>query len=61
MDKPPTLNEVNVALEELEDAMGTTDSRYALSRMSELYAAAYSFKLHLMAKETQNAGHRTNK
>lgn len=53
--KEPTLAEVIEALDEIEDALDTATDSAMLYKLSELYALAYSFKLHMMAKETCNA------
>lgn len=55
MNNEPTLDEVIEVLDEIEQAMDDA-SDPLLVKLSALYTSAYSFKLHLMAKETQRAG-----
>ena len=55
MKPEPTLEEVNEVLEEIEQTMSGAHESMLL-KLSALYAAAYSYKLRLMAKETPRAG-----
>ena len=52
----PTLDEINELLEEIEQTMDTSHEAMLL-KLSALYAATYSYKLRLMAKEAPRASH----
>lgn len=56
MNREPTMEEVNEVLAEIEQTMDTA-SEAMLLKLSALYAAAYSYKLRLMARETPRASH----
>jgi hypothetical protein len=56
MNKYPPLKDVEDVLKQIESMMAVTTGTIGLERLSAAYAAAYTIKLRVLAKENPHVG-----